>query len=70
MLRQSLSSGKFRTEVPVRYLRKVALALVVLAALPFYAHADVSVPDTPAGHTLKAFLDAFNSGGHERIAAM
>lgn len=33
------------------------------------AGADVSPPDTPAGHTLQAFLGAFNSGDHERIAA-
>ena len=29
----------------------------------------MTVPDTPAGHTLQAFLDAFNSGDHDRIAA-
>jgi hypothetical protein len=28
-----------------------------------------AIPDTPAGHTLQAFLDAFNSGEHDRIAA-
>jgi hypothetical protein len=42
---------------------------VVAAILPLGARADVSVPDTPAGHTLRAFLDAFNSGDHDRIAA-
>jgi hypothetical protein len=29
----------------------------------------VTIPDTPAGHTLQAFFDAFNSGDHDRIAA-
>ena len=29
--------------------------------------AQVSVPDTPAGHTLQAWLDAFNSGDRARI---
>ena len=40
-----------------------------VAILPSGARADVSVPDTPAGRTLKAFLDAFNSGDHDRLAA-
>ena len=40
-----------------------------LALVPLGARADVSVPDTPAGRTLQAFLDAFNSGNHDRIAA-
>ncbi len=29
--------------------------------------AQVTVPDTPAGHTLQAWLDTFNSGGRARI---
>ena len=29
--------------------------------------AQVRVPDTPAGHTLQAWLDAFNSGDRARI---
>jgi hypothetical protein len=33
------------------------------------ARADVGTPDTPAGHTLQKFLDAFNSADHDRIAA-
>lgn len=43
--------------------------LFCLAVVPLGARADVSVPDTPAGRTLQAFLDAFNSGNHDRIAA-
>src|ERR1700704_5386594 len=29
--------------------------------------AQMRVPDTPAGHTLQSWLDAFNSGDHARI---
>src|ERR1700683_679895 len=43
--------------------------LAVFVILPPFSRAQVSVPDTPAGHTLQAFLDAFNSGNHDRIAA-
>jgi retinol-binding protein 3 len=45
---------------------KTALLVLVVTA---YALADVSIPDTPAGQTLKAFFDAFNSGDHDRIVA-
>src|ERR1700723_399413 len=31
--------------------------------------AQTTVPDTPAGHTLQAWLDAFNSGDRARIEA-
>src|SRR5215467_12426457 len=31
------------------------------------ALAQVTVPDTPAGHTLQAWLDAFNSGDRTKI---
>lgn len=48
---------------------KGALLFIVFVAVAFCAQADVSVPDTPAGHTLRAFFDAFNSGDHDRIAA-
>jgi retinol-binding protein 3 len=30
---------------------------------------QITVPDTPAGHTLQAWLDAFNSGDRARIEA-
>jgi hypothetical protein len=43
--------------------------LFVVAILPLGARAEVSIPDTPAGRTLRAFLDAFNTGDHDRIAA-
>lgn len=47
----------------------LCFGLLLGALLPAGARADVSVPDTPAGRTLRAFLDAFNSGNHDRIAA-
>jgi len=51
-------------------LVRTGLCLVLLIALlSLGARADVSIPDTPAGRTLRAFLDAFNSGDHDRIAA-
>jgi hypothetical protein len=37
--------------------------------MPHGTRADVGTPDTPAGHTLQAFLGAFNSADHDRIAA-
>ena len=40
-------------------------AMVTSAA----ASADISTPDTPAGRTLQAFLAAFNTRDHDRIAA-
>jgi retinol-binding protein 3 len=45
------------------------LLFVVFTIAPVYVCADQSIPDTPAGHTLQAFLNAFDSGDHDRIAA-
>jgi retinol-binding protein 3 len=59
----------FRLNVRYHTFRQTVLLLAVIVLLPFCARADVSAPDTPAGHTLQAFLDAFNSGDHDRIAA-
>ncbi len=59
----------FRPERRKCAFTKATLILVFLVAIPFCARADVSIPDTPAGQTLRAFLDAFNSGDHDRIAA-
>jgi hypothetical protein len=56
-------------EIRGRASIRVALVFVFFLAMPFCARADVIIPDTPAGHTLQAFLDAFNSGDHDRIAA-
>ena len=59
----------FRPERRKCAFTKAALILLFFVAMPFCARADVSIPDTPAGRTLRAFLDAFNSGDHDRIAA-
>src|ERR1700719_997711 len=42
--------------MPIRVL------LILLACLVTAKPQDVNIPDTPAGHTLKAWLDAFNGG--------
>src|SRR5689334_25447215 len=36
--------------------------LILLACLVIAQPQGVNIPDTPAGHALKAWLDAFNSG--------
>ncbi len=64
MLRQSLQTGK-----RIESLLRVTLAFLTVALAPLGARADASIPDTPAGRTLQAFLDAFNSGAHDRIDA-
>ena len=48
---------------------KGVLLFIVFAVGVSYARADVNIPDTPAGHTLSAFFDAFNTADHDRIAA-
>jgi hypothetical protein len=58
-----------RSEARTSALTRGALFLIILVIVSLGAHADVSIPDTPAGHTLQAFLSAFNSGEHDRIAA-
>jgi len=58
-----------RSEVRTSALTRGALLLITLLSGSLTAHANVSIPDTPAGHTLQAFLNAFNSGDHDRIAA-
>jgi Peptidase family S41/N-terminal domain of Peptidase_S41 in eukaryotic IRBP len=52
-----------------RTLIRTALCFAILFVMPHGTRADVGTPDTPAGHTLQVFLDAFNSADHERIAA-
>ncbi len=44
------------------------VVLLILAAGSAWPQAP-AIPDTPAGHALQAWLDAFNSGDHERIKA-
>ena len=50
-------------------MTKIAWRVATLVFACSRAYAQVSVPDTPAGHTLQAFFDAFNSGEHDRIVA-
>jgi retinol-binding protein 3 len=40
----------------------IATLVIVFASLATPQPQAVNIPDTPAGHTLKAWLDAFNSG--------
>src|ERR1700756_940984 len=40
----------------------VRTLLILFACLATAQPQGVNIPDTPAGHTLKAWLDAFNSG--------
>lgn len=49
---------------------RIALFSLVLLLTPYGVRAEVDTPDTPAGHTLRAFLDAFNSADHDRIAEL
>src|SRR5580698_7700226 len=49
--------------IPTMLRRLFALLLVGVGCLL----AQVPVPDTPAGHTLQAWLDAFNNGDRARI---
>jgi len=63
MLRQFPGSQRIRS------FTRTALCFVVLLLIPYAARAEVDTPDTPAGHTLRTFLDAFNSAEHDRIAA-
>ena len=59
------SSGSQR----IRSFTRTTLCFVVLHLIPYGVSAEVNTPNTPAGHTLRAFLDAFNSAEHDRIAA-
>jgi Peptidase family S41/N-terminal domain of Peptidase_S41 in eukaryotic IRBP len=45
------------------------LFLLLLMGSQIAAAQTTVIPDTPAGHTLGAFLDAFNSGDHTKLAA-
>jgi hypothetical protein len=49
-------------------LRKLLLLLLVSACATF-ASAQAPIPDTPAGHALAAWLDAFNTGDQAKIDA-
>lgn len=49
--------------IPKMLYRSFALLLLGVGC----GLAQVTVPDTPAGHTLQAWLDAFNSGDHAKV---
>jgi hypothetical protein len=49
--------------IPKMLCRLFALLLVAVGCVL----AQATVPDTPAGHTLQGWLDAFNSGDRARI---
>jgi len=49
--------------------RMFCAVLALLLVGGRYGIADVTIPDTAAGHTLQAWLDAFNSGDRARIEA-
>src|SRR2546427_4402039 len=59
--------SRSRFSMEALMLLRVALILLVAAA-PAWPQSPV-IPDTPAGHTLQAWLDAFNSGDRARIQA-
>lgn len=50
-------------------LPKLFAPILVLFAIAFPQAPTPSIPDTPAGHVLQAWLDAFNSGDRTRIQA-
>jgi hypothetical protein len=51
-------------------MRKIFCQIFLLMMVcPGYGLAQVTIPDTPAGHTLQAWLDAFNSDDRARIEA-
>jgi hypothetical protein len=52
----------------VRSITVAAVSFAILIVPSTRALADVSAPDTPAGHTLQIFLEAFNSADSDRIA--
>lgn len=50
-------------------IRKLVCSFLWLAVSAGYAGAQVAVPDTPAGRTLKAWMEAFNSGDRGKVEA-
>ena len=47
--------------------RRALCLLLVLFTLCGAALAQTAIPDTPAGRTLRAWLDAFNSGDRSKV---
>jgi hypothetical protein len=54
----------------MKHFLKALSMLMLTLLLPVALGAQTpAIPDTPAGHTLQAWLDAFNSGDRERLQA-
>src|SRR4051794_16048847 len=60
---------------PARYTWRLPVMLgarlipLLLIGVASAAAQSPAIPDTPAGHTMQAWLDAFNSGDRPRIQA-
>jgi hypothetical protein len=65
-------TAKYLEGIKMKHLLKASLAtlFVALLCLTFSLAAQTpTIPDTPAGRTLQAWLDAFNSGDRGRLEA-
>src|SRR5258707_3265317 len=57
----------FLTTLPIKGApMKILLAVLLLLSISVSAQTP-AIPDTPAGHTLQSWLEAFNSGDRARI---
>lgn len=61
-------SKSSRPLIPSSTIGALAL-LLLLCAITALAQTPITIPDTQAGHTLSAWLDAFNSGDQAKIDA-
>jgi retinol-binding protein 3 len=50
-----------------RRILHIQLFLYLSSLVAVTAFAQISIPDTPAGRTLRAWLDAFNSGDRAKV---
>jgi len=64
-----LTSQRPDARQPVQWQVGVIACLLVLCVPLSVAAQTVTLPDTPAGHAMRAWLDAFNSGEDSRLAA-
>src|SRR5580704_8307994 len=72
-LARTRKTGSARTTALANQLKKYALILAAIflfvPASLGHAFAQATIPDTPAGKVLHAWLDAFNSGDRAKIEA-
>jgi hypothetical protein len=72
-LARTRKTGSARTTASANQLKKRALILAAIflfvPASLGHAFAQATIPDTPAGNVLHAWLDAFNSGDRAKIEA-